>query len=178
MMQNNALHTRKFHVYMPEYYVPRIPKYFTEKRTGRPPMVNGMPVSIEEYMEKDPEFIPDEQFIPEPIYDPFENNMVFSTKSVVEIYTAYVNDVNVQFAHPEDMLMMINIIKEYLLVAAPYASHDPSVADWNNKLVDFSNVLKSTYDEYARKLSQLKPWSRARKRELDVREFLSLFKKG
>lgn len=174
----DTLHTKKFPVFIPEYYVNRIPTYFTEKRTSRPPMVNGIPVSVEEYMEKDPEYMPQDEFIPEPIYDPFENNITFSMKSTVEIYNAYTNDVNVKFKNPNHMLEMISLIYKYIEIAHPFSLRDKNTKEWVDRLQDFVNVLKSTHEMFIKKLIQKYPHKNQNPHggAMSITELLTLFK--
>lgn len=175
-MSTEALHTKRFHVFIPEYYVTKIPTYFTEPRKPRPPMVNGVPVSVEEYQTIDPEYEPDTEFIPEPIYDPFEHNMTFSTKTVVEIYDAYDNNVNVVFKDPQNITEMITLINNYVNMARLYTSSSKNMREWCEKLTDFAEVLKTTYNEYIKRVNRLYPHKYPQAGRKTLSEFLSLFK--
>jgi|BioPla2DNA2_1021312.scaffolds.fasta_scaffold11148_7 hypothetical protein len=175
-MDAEALHNKKFHVYIPEYYVTKIPKYFMEPCKPRPPMVNGVPVTVAEYQLVDPTYEPDEEFIPEPIYSPMEGNLTFSTKSVAEIYDAYDSNVNVVFKNPHNVPEMIDIINKYIGAARMYAIGDYNLKEWCERLASFSHVLKDTYDSYIRRMSMKNPDKYPHVRVCSISQFLSLFK--
>jgi hypothetical protein len=173
----DRLHKKLFPVYIPEYYVSKISPYFMSPRPARPPMVNGVPVTMDEYNAVDPEFVPDTEFIPEPIYSPMENNLTYSFKSTANIYDAYINDVNVRFENPENMLEMINIIEEYILATARYEQIDSNVKIWNDSLREFEAVLRYTYNEFIRKRGQRLPKYRQNlPGSMQLDDLLSLFK--
>ena len=167
------IHGIKFPVYVPEYYT-KIPSYFTTPKKLPPPMLNGMPATTEEMLERDPTYVPQEEFIPEMIYTPMENNLTFSFKSVVEIFDAYSNDVNVVFKDPHDMPKMVELIYQYLHETVEYAKYDQTVKMWNDKLLAFTIVLNKLYKQYVDKRQQRLPHTKP-KRKLSISDLFSIF---
>jgi len=177
MFTPHDLHNKKFQVYIPELFNNKIPEYFKRPVTYRPPMINGMPATPDEYMEKDPTYMQDEAFIPALIYDPFENNITISFKSVVEIYDGYQDGINILFKNPKNMLDMIEIIRVYITATEGIARFNPTAQAWNTKLANFSSTLDITYKEYLRKLVERLPHKRPPGYGLlTPKQLLSLFK--
>ena len=179
MFSPTDLHNKKFQVYVQEKFNNKISDYFKKPISLRPPMINGMPATPDEYMEKDPSYVQDDIFVPEPIYDPLENNLTISFKSTAAIYEGYQDGLNILFKNPKNMQEMVGIIQAYISATAGMANYDPTLQSWNNKLESFASVLDSTYRNYINKIMQRLPHRRpANYGLLTPVQLLSLFKKG
>lgn len=170
------IHHKKFKVYLPEHANDNIHPYFKEPRKYRPPMINGMPATVEEYMEVDPEYSPEEEFIPDPIYDPMENNLTISFASTATIFRMYEDGINIIFTKPADMLTMRDIIRNYIRLTSSYVDYSSGLKQQLEHLDRFEEILVNKYDEYSRRRNEYIHGGKLPQRTLDLHEALSLFK--
>ena len=176
MFGADDIHNKKFKVYLPEHANDNIHPYFKEPLRHRPPMINGMPATVEEYMEVDPEYIPEEEFIPAPIYDPMEDNLTISFASTAAIFRMYEDGINIIFPNPENILSMIDIIKNYIGLTSSYVNYNAHLKQQIDHLHRFIDVLSENYDGYSKRRNERLHGAKLPKRVLSLDEVFSLFK--
>lgn len=114
-----------YEVVIPEVYTKTIPKYFQRPTPSDLPRVNGVPVSMDEYMAKYSNFKPDEEFTPDMIFNPPEQNKAVAIQSIADMVNMIDNDIDFSIAKPDKIYpIIIDILSAYTLVLSKIASTD------------------------------------------------------
>lgn len=123
---SDMMNNRTFYVYIPEYYQPLLPSHFKEIHKADPPMINGMPVSQDEWKEKmgTSEGLYEQPFIPSPLYVGEPMNETFAVKTVAEIIDLVKNAVPFRIKEYEDIEIIIEIMGKYLNEVSPYIAQN------------------------------------------------------
>ena len=117
----DAMNNLRFELSVPEYYETNIPEYFRKAIQPPKPIVNGVEVEWDEYLETHPDEKPI-TFIPNPIYRNEDMNRAFANKTPSEIIDLIINNVPFEFMRVDDIGIVIDIfdgyyneVKEYIL---------------------------------------------------------------
>ena len=142
----SKMNMKQFETSIPEIYTKVIPKYFTEKRRVDRPVLNGHAVSVEEFKEQYPNYVPEEGFIPDMVYAPPELNVARACSSVSDIVDMINNDIvfcifNPLIAYPK----IIEILDEYIDELRRVATGDDELTLYLSKAETASVVLHDYY---------------------------------
>lgn len=138
-----------FKVIVPEVYSGNIPKYYMQEHNGQLPMLNGVRVSWEEYMEANPDYQREESFVPEMIYTPSENNMTTSMVTITVIVDMLDNDVPFSIADPDvNYPEIIRIMEGFLNMAEQYNPTMVELKLFINKVSDALRTFRECYERY------------------------------
>ena len=132
---SDAINNLRFELSVPEYYETVMPNYFRKPMEPPKPIVNGVEVEWDEYLETHPGEKP-ESFIPNPIYKAEDLNRSIAKKTSAEIVDLIINDVPFEFVYFEDIETVIGIFDGYYEEVKRY--------------IDRSTVLKTFTDSMAR----------------------------
>lgn len=143
------MNKKQFETSIPEIYTKVIPKYFTERRKADRPVLNGHAVSIEEFKEQYPNYVPEEGFIPDMVYAPPELNVARAFSSVSDIVDMINNDIVFCIFKPlQNYPKIIEILDSYLKELRPLAELKDDLAIYRNKAETASMVLHDYYLRY------------------------------
>lgn len=109
---SDAMNNLKFELSVPEYYETVVPEYFRKPMDIPKPIVNGVEVEWDEYLETHPDEKP-QTFIPAPIYKGEDLNRAFAKKSCAEIIDLVINDVPFEFIDYNDIETVVGIFDGY-----------------------------------------------------------------
>ena len=124
MLSSDSINQELFEVIVPEVYNKCIPKYYMGPNRGDLPRLNGRVVSWEEYAEAHPEFVRDEEFTPDMVYNPCEMNETSSMETVAGMIDFVNNNIPFSIANPDTAYpKIIEIINEYLKVYESYVNN-------------------------------------------------------
>lgn len=112
-------------VVIPEVYTKIIPKYYQGPTASDLPRVNGVPVSMDEYMQKYNNFKPDTPFTPDMVFNPPEQNKALSMQSIADMIDMLDNNIDFAIAHAETAYpSILQTLEAYTLVLSKVASTD------------------------------------------------------
>ena len=140
------MNKKQFETSIPEIYTKVIPKYFTERRKADRPVLNGHAVSIEEFKEQYPNYVPEEGFIPDMVYAPPELNVARAFSSVSDIVDMINNDIvfcifNPLLAYPR----IIEILDQYIAELNEVSTGNDELTLYLSKAETASVVLHDYY---------------------------------
>ena len=144
---SEAMNNLNFEVRIPEYYATAIPQYFTRGPQRPKPIVNGVEVSWDEYMEKHPDYVDDTNFRPTTIYKGLDMNMCYSTKNVPEIVDLTVNQVPFDIVKFTDLGCIIGIMDGYVNEVQAYEAFNTELKLFLGRLRQARGILNTKYEE-------------------------------
>ena len=114
-----------YKVVIPEVYTKIIPKYYQGPTPSDLPRVNGIPVTMDEYMQKYNNFKPDTPFTPDMVYNPPEQNKTVAMQSVADMVDMLDNNIDFSIANAETAYpSILKTLEAYTLVLSKVASTD------------------------------------------------------
>lgn len=146
-----------FTVHVPEYYDPTLPEYYRKPSQKLPPIVNGIPVTMDEYIEKNPEFVPDEDFIPDIIHKYGEMDMTLSNLSIARILDLLENKVPFMIDTLDSVQKILEIIDGYLQQLKQYMTFNSKAKDITNKIIPMRCEIEKVYKETVNRINRSKP---------------------
>lgn len=153
-LMNNKMYT----VHIPEYYEPQLPDYYRRPARTLPPIVNGVPVTMEEYLEKDPEFVPDKEFLPEIIHKYGEMDMTYANLSIAGIIDLMENKVPFSMDDISVIPEILLIIDNYIIQIRPYMSTNEKVRKFVDKIGPIKAELESIYTAIMNRVNRDSPF--------------------
>ena len=130
---SDAINKLKFELSVPEYYETVIPDYFRKPMEIPKPIVNGIEVEWDEYLETHSGEKP-ESFIPRPIYRTEDLNRSVSFKTSAEIVDLIVNNVPFEFVKFEDIETVIGILDGYYDEVNVYINYNTALKLFVNNM--------------------------------------------
>lgn len=141
--------TKVFKVIAPEVYNYNIPKYYMRENPSHLPILNGVRVSWEEYMEANPDYQREESFVPEMVYTPSENNMTTSMVTIAVIVDMIDNNVQFSLGDPDvNYPEIIRIMEGFLNMADQYKPNITELNIFIRKVRDALSVFRECYARY------------------------------
>ena len=139
------LEERVFPVYTAEFYEPNISPYFMTPQQEEAPVVDGIPLTHEEYKELHPDYEIPPQWTPKPIYQTFDLNMSRSFRSTRELIEMYAAGVPFRFENRDDMMETLSIADSFLVILQSY-QRVTNVEDFIEATSNYIHIIKSTRD--------------------------------
>ena len=136
---------RVFPVFVAEYYDPLISKYFMTPQQDPGPMVDGVPLSHEEYKALHPDYEIPPQWTPRTVYQTFDLDMSRSFRSTKELIDMLANGVPFKFENRDDMLTSVAIADAFLVLLQQVRNRMP-VEDFIELTSNYIHTLKTTRD--------------------------------
>ena len=141
--------TKVFKVIAPEIYSYNIPKYYLQENKGHLPVLNGVRVSWEEFLEANPDYQRDESFVPEVVYEPSENNMTTTMVTVAVIVDMIDNNVQFSITDPDvNYPEIIRIMDGFLRLSDGYSMHQDELRIFIGKVRRALEIFQKCYDRY------------------------------
>ena len=168
----DAMNTLKFELSVPEYYDTAIPEYFRKPRDLPKPIVNGVEVEWDEYLENHDDEKPI-GFIPNPIYKAEDFNRTAAIKTPAEIVDLVINDVPFEFVNVDDMGIVLDIYEGYYNEIKSYIPHSEMLQRYINNMTIARNRLKEEYDAHLHLMEYIHP---ERQKPLTLIDILSRMK--
>ena len=153
---SDAINNLRFELSVPEYYDTVIPNYFRQPMQPAKPIVNGVEVEWDEYLESHPDEKPS-TFIPRPIYRSEDLNRSYASKSSAEIIDLVVNDVPFEFIHLEDIAIVIDILDGYYDEVKNYIPYNNNLKLFIDNMENARFRLKTVYDEATNYRNNINP---------------------
>lgn len=146
---SDAMNKLKFELSVPEYYETTIPEYFRRQMEPPKPIVNGMEVEWDEYLETHPGEKP-ETFIPNPFFKSEELNRAFARKTCAEIIDLIINNVPFEFVRFEDIELVIGIFDGYYEEIKSYIPLNPHLKVFTDNMASSRIRLVEAYNDVTR----------------------------
>jgi hypothetical protein len=147
-----------FQVSVPEYYDIVVPEYYRKRMEPPKPVVNGMEVEWDEYLETHPGEKP-ESFIPSPIYKSEELNRSYARKSCSEIIDLIINEVSFEFIRFEDIALVIDIFDGYYDEIKSYIQLNDELRRFVNNMAIARSKLLEAYNDVTRYRDNTNPFA-------------------
>ena len=114
-----------YEVVIPEIYTNVIPKYYQGPTPSDLPRVNGQPVCMVEYMAKYPNFKQNQQFTPDMVFNPPEQNKASAFKSIADMVDMIDNDIDFDIANAEKTYpSILKVLEAYTTILSKIANTD------------------------------------------------------
>ena len=157
---SERMNDKTFEVVIPEIYTKVIPKYYTGPTKSDLPRVNGIPVTMGEYTQKYQNFRPTEEFTPDMVFTPPEQNKATAMQSIADMVEMIDNDIEFAIKNPsQNYPIILEIISNYCKVLAKVAS-DPERARYLEKARTAGFVIEASYNRYLSRVHQTKTGQR------------------
>ena len=144
---SEAMNKLFFEVRVPEYYVTAIPSYFTRGPQKPKPIVNGVEVEWDEYLEKHPDYEDNSGFIPSTIYKGMDMNMCISFKNIPEMIDMIVNQVPFDIVKFHDLGCILGIMDGYNDEISAYEALSVDLQLFLKRMRQARGVLNLKYEE-------------------------------
>ena len=136
-----------FRIATVELYSPNIPQYYRTPAKSQLPVLNGNRVSWEEYLEARPDAEKPEEFIPDMVYTPAEQNIAESRAPIATIIDMLENDVDFYIGDPDTTYpRILEILKGYVELAELTRNSSPAMQSYLPKVERAIQVLGRNYD--------------------------------
>ena len=140
-----------FEVVIPEIYTKILPKYYTTSTTADLPRVNGVPVTMEEYMAQYKNFQPTDPFIPDLVYTPPEQNKATAMQSIADMIDMVDHDIEFAIANPfVNYPKILDILSTYCRALEKVAA-DPDRLRYLEKAREAGFVIEASYARYLKR---------------------------
>lgn len=145
---STLMNDKKFRVYLPDYYSPQLPKYFTGLRPPNP-MLNGVEVSAEEYNNHQgiTEYANDEIIRHAPLQVGSEYDMTVSMVSPAGIVDLCINEVPFTIVELDDIEKILEIMWKYKDQIEPYMDRNNMVKVYSQNLSQAIHLLMNNQDQ-------------------------------
>lgn len=139
------LEEKVFPVYTAEYYDPNISPYFMTPQQEEAPVVDGIPMTHEEYKALHPDYEIPRQWTPRPVYQTFDLNMSRSFHCTRELIDMCNTDVPFRFENREDMAESVGIAESFMMLLMSYRDK-MDVQGFIEAVSNYIHVVKTTRD--------------------------------
>lgn len=155
---SDAMNKLRFELSVPEYYETAVPEYFRRRIEPPKPIVNGMEVEWDEYLETHPGEKP-ESFIPNPIYKSEELNRAIAKKTCAEIIDLIINDVEFEVVRFEDIELIIAIFDGYYEEIKSYIPLNPNLKMFTDNMSMARIRLLEAHNDVSRYRTNKNPFA-------------------
>lgn len=140
---STKMNEKIYEVVIPEVYTKIIPKYYQGPTPSDLPRVNGVPVSMDEYMGQYSNFRPNDPFIPDMVFNPPEQNKATAMQSIADMVDMLDNNIDFSIAHAEKTYpAIIQVLEAYTLVLSKIANSDE-----HKRYLEKANIALETFHE-------------------------------
>ena len=149
-MKTADLMNRKIYmVSIPEIYTTKIPKYYTGVTKSDSPRLNGVAVSVDEFIQKFPEYTPEQGFIPDMVYAPPEQNVATAAKSIADMVDMIFNNITFCLFEPAKKYPeILKILDTYLSELKNVQEYNQNLSTYFKKASEAKMVIQDCYDKY------------------------------
>lgn len=164
---SDAINNLRFELSVPEYYETSVPEYFRKPIQPAKPIVNGVEVEWDEYLETHPGEKP-ETFIPNPIYKTEDLNRSIAMKTSAEIIDLIINNVPFEFVHFEDIETVVGIFDGYYDEVGSYIPLSPVLKVFTDNMSLARMRLMDVYRAVSLHRDNIKPGGKKPLTLLDI----------
>lgn len=137
---------RVFEIRLPEYYTPNLPSYYRGAIKTAPPMLNGMPVTPEEYFVATGISVHQDAFTPAMIYETEDDNIVIAMRNTTDLIDLIANRINFSIVNQKDIPEILSIMNGYVEEISPYRDGNKDIDSYILKLRNAFHVLHTEYE--------------------------------
>ena len=154
------MNEKVYEVIIPEVYTKIIPKYYQGPTPADLPRVNGVPVSMDEYMQKYTNFHPDDPFTPDLVFNPPENNKATSYQAISDMVDMIDNNVDFAIGNPDrNYPRILNILGAYATTLEKMAQ-SPEAINYVEKAKTAYTVIEECQRRYLARMDMRRTGAR------------------
>ena len=149
----DLMNKKEYEVVIPEVYTKIIPKYYQGPTPSDLPRVNGVPVSMDDYMGKYHNFKPDDPFTPDLVFNPPEQNKATSYQSIADMVDMIDNDIDFGISNPDvNYKKILDILSSYTDTLEQVAVA-PEALNYIEKARTAQKVIEECHKRYLDRLN-------------------------